>query len=182
MFTRLAVIPILLACCWPARAVEERHGFLVGEVLRVDAAGKTVLIKAADGTEHTLHFLKRTAVHGSESVATGAKDTFHGVKEGTQVAVHYTAKGTVESAEEIDDIGKGGLKESEATVTHVDRGAKTLTVKTANGAEQTYRLTGHAAKDAGAGIAAGTGKTAKVTVYYSEEGGHKVAHFFKRAI
>lgn len=43
-------------------------------------------------------------------------------------------------------------------------------------------MTDNAAKDAGKDIAAGTEKSVKVTVYYSEEGGHKVAHFFKRAI
>ena len=182
MFTRLAVIPIVLACCWPAHAVEERHGFLVGQVLRVDSAGKTVVVKAADGTEHTFHFLKGTAVHGSQAVSAAAKDTFHGVQEGTQVAVHYTAKGTAESADEIDDIGKDGLRKTQCTVDHVDRAARTLTVKTANGAEETYQMSGHAARDAGAGIAAGTGKSARVTVYYSEKGGHKVVHFFKRAI
>ena len=107
---------------------------------------------------------------------------FHGLKEGSQVAVHYTAKGTVETAEEIDDIGKGGLKTTEATASHIDRGAKALTVKTGNGTEETYRLTDSAAKDAGKDITEGAEKSTKVTIYYTEEGGRKLAHFFKRAI
>jgi len=49
------------------------------------------------------------------------------------------------------------------------------------GAEETFRLTGRAARDVGKGIGEGAEKSAKVTVYYTEEAGHKVAHFFKKA-
>jgi hypothetical protein len=151
-------------------------------VIKVDSAAKTVVVKAADGTEHTLHFVKRTTVHGAQDTAVAAKDAFHGVKEGGEVAVHYTAKGAEETAEEVDNIGKDGLKVTEATVSHIDRGAKTLAVKTADGAEVTYRLTDSAAKNAGRDIKDGAEKATKVTVYYTEEGGHKVVHFFKWAI
>ena len=182
MLKRFSVIMILLALCWPAVAIERRHGILVGVVLKTDDAAKTVVVKVADGTEHTFHFVKATAVHGAQETAAGAKDAFHGLKEGSEVAVHYTAKGSVETAEEVDHIGKDGLKVTEATVTHVDRGAKTLAVKTADGTEEVYRMTDSAARDAGKGIGTGAEKSAKVTVYYTEEAGHKVAHFFKKAI
>jgi len=182
MLKTLFVITMLAALTWPALAVEEKHGFLVGEVLKVDSATKTVVVKVADGTEHTFHFIGRTAVHGAQATATGAKDAFHGLKEGSQVAVHYTAKGTQETAEEFDNIGKDGLKASDVTVTHIDRGAKTMAVKTADGTVETFKLTDRAAKDAGKDIAEGTEKSAKVTVYYTDEAGHKVAHFFKKVI
>jgi hypothetical protein len=182
MLRRLSVIMMLMALCWSALAVERGHGFLVGVVLRLDAAAKTVVVKLADGTEHTLHFVKRTTVHGAQDTAAGAKDAFHGLKEGSEVAVHYTAKGTEATAEEIDNIGKDGLKATEATVTRIERGAKTLVVKTTDGSEEVYHMTDSAAKDAGKDIAERTEKAAKVTVYYTEEVGHKVAHFFKKAI
>jgi len=124
----------------------------------------------------------RTAVHGAAGATAGAKDAFHGLKEGSQVAAHYTSKGAVDTADEIDNVGKDGLKTTEVSVTHIDRGAKTLTVKTADGAEETYLLTDNAAKDAGKDVAGGADRSAKTTVYYSEEGGRKIAHFFKRAI
>ncbi len=168
--------------CRPAPGIEERHGILVGEVLKLDGTAKTVAVKAADGTEHTLHFLSRTAVHGTEGTAAGAKDAFHGLKEGSDVAVHYTAKGTDETAQEIDNIGKGGIKAADVTVVHIDRGAKTLVVKTAGGTEETYRLTDNATRDTGKEISEGAGKSGKVTVYYTEEAGRKIAHFFKRAV
>jgi hypothetical protein len=94
--------------------------------------------------------------------------------------VHYSAKGSEETAEEIDHLGDGGLKASEGTVTHLDRGAKTVTIKTADGGENVFRLTDHAAEDAGKDMSEGAEKSAKVTVYYTEQAGHKVAHFFSR--
>lgn len=182
MLKRLSMIVLLMALCSPARAIEQRHGILVGEIVKLDAAAKTLVVKLADGTEHTLHVVKRTTIHGTEATAAGATEAFHGLKQGSHVAVHYTAKGTDETAEEIDNIGDEGLKAMEGTITHLDRGAKTLTVRTADGADETYRLTGSAARDAGTDIAAGTEQSAKVTVYYTEDAGRRVAHFFRRAI
>ena len=182
MLKRFSVIMTLITLCWSAQAIERRHGILVGEVLKLDAATKTAVVKLADGTEHTLHFVKRTAVHGVEGTAAGAEDAFHGLKEGSQVAVHYSAVGTKETAEEIDNVGKDGLKATDATVTHIDRGAKTIAVRTADGAAETYHMTDSAARYAGKDVAAGSEKTARATFYYTEEGGHKVVHFFKRAI
>ncbi len=182
MLRGLSVTLMLLVLGWSAMAVEQRHGVLVGTVLRLDAAAKTVVVKLADGTEHTVHFVGRTTVHGAEAAGVGAQDAFCGLKEGSEIAVHYTAKGTEETADEVDRIGKDGLKATEATVTRVDTGAKTITVKTAGGAEETYRLTGNAAKEVGKGTTNGVERSAKVTVFYTEQAGHKVAHFFKRAV
>jgi flagellar hook-associated protein FlgK len=153
-----------------------------GRVEKIDRTAKTIVVKAKDGTEHTFHFLGRTAVHGTEMAGAAAKESFHGLKEGSGVVVHYTAKGSVETAEEVDHIGEGGLKASEGTVTHLDRGAKTVTIKTADETEQTFRLTDHAAEDAGRDISEGAEKSGKVTVYYTEEAGHKVAYFFSKAL
>jgi hypothetical protein len=153
-----------------------------GTVEKVDSTGKTILVKTADGTEHTFHFVARTAVHGSEEAGAAAKESFHGLKEGSEVVVHYTSTGGKETAEEVDHIGEGGLKETEGTVTHLDRATKTVTVKTADGTEQAFRMTQHAADDAGKDISEGAEKSGKVTVYYTEQAGHKVAHFFSKTL
>ena len=47
--------------------------------------------------------------------------------------------------------------------------------KTAEGGEETYHLTVRASKETGKGL----DKAGKVTVYYTEDAGKKVAHFFK---
>lgn len=178
----LPMLMLALLVCGSALGVERRHGILVGEILKLDAATKTVVVKTADGADHTIHFLSRTAVHGTQATASGASDTFHGLEKGSKVAVHYSAKGTVMTAHEVDNIGKDGLKATDVTVEHIDRATKTMTVKTAHGTRETFHLTDRAARDTGKDLDLGAGKSAKATVYYSEEAGHKVVHFFKRAV
>ncbi|MGA2746425.1 MAG: hypothetical protein ABSE44_17150 [Candidatus Sulfotelmatobacter sp.] len=153
-----------------------------GTITKLDSAAKTAAIKTKDGTESTVKFVDKTTVHGAEATATGGKDAFHGLTEGTEVVAHYTTKGTEKTAVEVDKVGKDGIHEVDGTVTHIDRGAKTMAVKTADGTEETFRLSGHAAADAGKDIAKGSEKSAKVTVYYTEEAGKKTAHFFEKII
>src|SRR5207245_10215144 len=101
-----------------------------GTVNRVDAHTKTFAVKTADGAEHTFHFVRRTSVHGTNATVKGSKDAFHGLKEGSEVAVHYTAKGGRETAEEVDQVGKDGMKMAEGTIWHSDRPATNIAVKT----------------------------------------------------
>ena len=151
-----------------------------GTITKLDSAGKTTVVKTKDGTEHTIKFADKTTVHGVEATATGGKDAFHGLTEGTEVVAHYTTKGTEKTAVEVDKVGKDGIKAVDGTVTHIDRAGKTLAVKAADGTEQMFRLSDHAATDAGKDIAKGSEKSAKVTVYYTEEAGKKTAHFFEK--
>jgi hypothetical protein len=151
-----------------------------GTVEKLNSSSKTVVVKTADGTEHSLHFVAKTTVHGADASAKATEDSWHGLKEGTEVVAHYTTRGTEDTAVEIDKVGKDGMKETDGTVKDIDRGGKTLVVKTADGTEQTFRLTGHATEDAGKDIAKGTEKGSKVTVYYTEDAGKKVAHFFEK--
>lgn len=151
-----------------------------GVVTKVDAAAKTIVVKTKDGTEHTIHFVDNTAVYGAKETAKGAEDAFHGVKEGSEVVAHYTVKGTEKTAVEVDDVGKGGVKTVDGTVTKVGEGGKTVTVKTADGTEHTFEVAGHGTKVAAVDTAKGTEKGAKVTVYYTESAGKKVAHFFQK--
>ena len=169
IFTLLA-LPISL--CLAADVVTAVHG----TVTKIDAGAKTIVVKTKDGTEHTLHFVAKTTVSGTDAAA---KDTFKGLKEGSDVVAHYTVKGTEKTAVEVDRMGKDGLKETEGTVSEIDRGAKTIAVKTADGTVQTFKMADHATEDAGKDIAKGAEKTAKVTVYYTEDAGKKVAHWFE---
>jgi hypothetical protein len=54
-----------------------------------------------------------------------------------------------------------------------------MTIKIADGTEQTYRLSEHATEDAGRETEDTAKESAHAIVYYSEEAGRKVAHFFK---
>jgi hypothetical protein len=174
---RASVVLLLLsAFSWAAQDVVSA---VHGTITKLDSATKTAVVKTKDGGENTIKFADKTTVHGAEATATGTKDAFHGLTEGTEVVAHYTTKGTEKTAVEIDKVGKDGIKSVDGTVTHIDRAGKTLGVKAADGTEDTFRLTDHAVADAGKGIAKGSEKSAKVTVYYTEEAGKKIAHFFE---
>jgi hypothetical protein len=152
-----------------------------GTVKKIDSGTKTLVVETKDGTEHTFHYAGDVTVHGAKDTERGAVDAAHGVAEGSKVAVHYTSVGGKDTAHEIDKIGDDGLKTTDGTVSHIDRGAKTIAVKTADGTEETFRLTDRAAKDTGKDVAEGADKSAKVTVYYTEKAGTKTAHFIKSA-
>jgi hypothetical protein len=153
-----------------------------GTIEKIDRPAKTIVVRATDGTEHTFHFVARTTVHGTRMAAATGKESFHGLKEAGHVVVHHTAKGSEETAEEVDQLGGGGLKSAEGTVTHLDRGAKTVTIKTTDRTDQVFRLTDRAAEDAGKNVSEGAEESAKVTVYYTERAGRKVAHFFRKSL
>lgn len=164
----------------PAVADEDVVNAVHGTVTKVDAGAKTIAVKTADGTEHTLHFVDKTTVHGVDATAAGAKDTFHGITEGSEVVAHYTAKGAEETAVEVDKVGKGGLHAVDGTVTHVSEDGKTVVVKAADGTEHTFRVAGRDTVVSAKDVGKGTEKGAKVTVYYTESAGKKVAHFFEK--
>jgi Cu/Ag efflux protein CusF len=163
-----------------AHADEDVVSAVHGTIKKVDSAAKTIAITSSDGTEHVLHFVDRTAVHGARDTAEAGKNSWHGLKEGSEVVAHYTRRGSEETAVEIDKVGKDGLKSMDGTIKDFDRGGKMMVVRTGDGIESTFRLSDHAAEDAGKEIARGTEKGAKVTVYYSEDGGKKIAHYFEK--
>jgi hypothetical protein len=174
---RQLLTPVLATTllAFTAFAADDVASAVLGTVKTVDKATKTAVVKTGEGTEHTFRFVGHTVAHGAEATAKGSKDAFSTMKEGDEVVVHYTVKGTEKTAEEVDHVGKDGLHASEVTIKSVDRGAKTVAVKTADGADETYHLAGRAAKETGKGAE----KAGKATVYYTEEGGKKVVHFFK---
>src|SRR5580698_11562691 len=173
----LAVASLFLL---PARADEDVVTAVHGTITKVDEASKTILVKSADGAEHTFHFVAKTTVHGAKATATGAKDSFHGLTEGSEGVAHYTAKGAEETAVEVDKVGKEGMHAVDGTVTHVSEDGKTVVVKAADGTDHTFHVVGHDTVISAQDIGKGTEKGAKVTVYYTETAGKKVAHFFEK--
>src|SRR6202035_4282969 len=103
-FVRSGILLGLLALT--GLAADDVASAVAGTVKAVDKGTKTVVVKTADGTEHTFHFVGKTVAHGAEATAAGSKDAFMSMKEGDEVVVHYTVKGTVKTAREVDHIGK----------------------------------------------------------------------------
>lgn len=159
---------LLAVICMAQDLVSVVHG----TVTKVDSATKTVVVKSADGTEHTIKITGETTYKGT-------KEDFDGIKEGTEVVARTTGKGAKETGVEIGKVGKDSLKVTKGTITKIDEGTKTVVVKTADGTEKTFGYTGDAVKDVGKALGKGSEKSAKVTVYYTEESGKKIAHFFR---
>jgi tetrahydrodipicolinate N-succinyltransferase len=159
------------------RAADDVATAIHGVITKADSASRTIVVKTKEGTEHTFHFVDKTVVHGTEA---GAKDSFKGLKEGSEVAVHYTVKGSEKTASEVDNIGKDGIKAVDGTVEKVGDDGKTVTVKTADGTDHVFTVAGRDTASAAKDLGKGTEKAGHVTVYYTEEGGKKVAHFFQK--
>jgi hypothetical protein len=148
-----------------------------GTVKNIDGTTRTAVVTTDNGTEEVVSFTEKTVVHGTAPGATGA---FHGLREGSEVVVHVTGSGSKKTAVEVDAIGKDGMKAVDGTVSKVGAGGKTVVITLADGTEQTFETTGRAAAEIASSTAGGTEKVGKVTVHYTEGGGKKVAHFFKK--
>lgn len=151
-------------------AAQDLVSIIHGTIKKVDKTTKTIVVKSADGTEHTIK------IAGDDTVK-GTKDGFDGLKQGTEVVARTTGKGVDESAVEVGKVSKDGFKDTKGTVEKFDKDTKTLVVKSADGTEKTFEMTDDAVKDAGKATGKGIAKGTKVTVYYTEEGGKKTAHF-----
>ena len=130
-------------------------------------AANKIVVETEDGIEHIYDAAKGVVVHGG-------KDPLSDLKPGTTVIIHYTADNTVQ---EIDRVDAGGLSTTEGMATKIDRGKKEITVRYDNGKIEKLKLTDRAAADVGKNI----GEDTRIVVYYSDEAGGKVTHYFKSA-
>jgi Cu/Ag efflux protein CusF len=153
---------------------------LAGELRKVDQVGKTIVVKTATGTEEVLRFTEQTTVRGLKE---GAKVSELAGKEGTHLVVHYSEEGAEKVARVINHVGKEALEVTEGTIVRFDRAGRTLVVKTAGGVEETFRLTDRVTIESGKRIVrfadASFREGERVTVHYTEEAGHKIAHLLK---
>jgi hypothetical protein len=150
---------------------------LEGTMKKFYRAANVVIVTTIDGVEHMYHFAKDLVVHGGKGSGIGALD---GLREGSTVVVHYTVQGTEQAAREIDLIGAEGLEVTEGIVTRVDRGRRQITVRYDSGKTEVFRLTERATAETTQTLDQAAPSGTKVVIYYSDEHGQKVAHFFRR--
>jgi hypothetical protein len=129
-------------------------------------AANKIVVTAEDGVEHVYAAAEGVVVHGG-------KDPLSDLKPGTTVVIHYTADNPVQ---EIDRVDAGGLSTTEGMATKIDRGKREITIRYDNGTIETLKLTDRAAAD----VAKNIGPDARIVVYYSDEAGGKVTHYFKK--
>jgi len=105
---------LVATVAWQAAVAEDVVHAVSGIVKSVDKGSKTMVVKAADGTEQTIKWTDQTTVKGvdasGKAVAAGSVDTYDGMKEGAKVSVKYTEKGGQKTAVAIKDASKATAK------------------------------------------------------------------------
>ncbi len=117
------VFVLAMVVAWQGAWAQDVVHAVSGIVKHVDKDSKTVVVKAADGTEHTIKYTDQTVVKG-------AKDTGKGVEKGAD----DTGKGVEKGA---DDTGKGVEKGSVDTYLDARVGTKVTVKYTEKGGEKT---------------------------------------------
>jgi hypothetical protein len=171
----IALAVLASAFCMAQDVVEAVHGI----VTKIDLASKTMVVKTKDGVEHTFHYVDKTVVKGADAAAAAAKEGFKGVKEGSEVVVQTAKKGSVDTADRIDVLSKDTARTVNGTLMKVGKGGKDLTIKTADGTQETFKTAGKGIADTAEELSKKTQQGAKITVIYTEDAGKKIAHFFE---
>lgn len=130
------VFVLAIAFAWQSAGAEDVAHAVSGIVKSVDKDTKTVVVKADDGTEHTIKYTDQTVVKGAKGTAKGVEkgatdagtdaekgtkdagkgvekgsvDTYMSAKVGTRVTVKYTEKGGEETAVGVKDASKATAK------------------------------------------------------------------------
>src|SRR5271168_3519300 len=113
LFAALIALTITIGL-FNAVAQDDVFHIVKGVVKSVDKDTKTIVVKTADGTEHTIKYTDSTVVKGSKDVAKGTEtasvDTYLAAKTGTEVSVKYTEKAGEKTAVGIKDASKATAK------------------------------------------------------------------------
>ena len=103
---RIAVLAAIVftAVAWQTASADEDLVHIVkGTVKSVDKDSKTIVVKTADGTEHTIKWTDKTTMEGG-------KDVGEGVAEGSKVTVKYTEKAGEKTAVGVKTAAKATAK------------------------------------------------------------------------
>lgn len=113
--TLLAGMFVLVAAFgWQSALASDVFKDIKGVVQSIDKGTKTMVVKAADGTEHTIKWTSDTTVEATKDagkgIAKGSMDTYDGLKTGTKVSVKYTEKAGEKTAVAVKDASKATAK------------------------------------------------------------------------
>ena len=111
--TLLVAVALVLTsgACQRASADEDLVHIVKGTVKSVDKDSKTMVVKTAVGTEHTIKWTDKTTMEG-------AKATGEGIAEGSKVSVKYTEKAGEKTAVGIKAAAKATAKAVECHERH----------------------------------------------------------------
>ncbi len=180
MKQRNTLIPAILNCALvlalvSTAAVAAVEHVVTGTVKDIDRAGHKVIVETADGTEATFRLGGRAAGHMPSDVAKGS---------------HVVVRSTGESAEKtivsIAKLGEETPHAAKGTVVGADKAVGSVVIETDKGARETFHLAGRGFFDSGKGVERASARSIRtgehVSVEYTERGGRKVAHVFRRIV
>jgi inorganic pyrophosphatase len=115
---RSVLLTVLLVCvailAWQAAVAKDIVHAVSGVVKSIDKTSKTLVVKAGDGTEHTIKWTDKTTVKGAKETAKGTEaasmETYNGLKEGSKVSVKYTENAGEKTAVAVKDASKATAK------------------------------------------------------------------------
>jgi len=99
----VAIVAVLTFGAGQRISAQDVVHILKGVVKSVDKDSKTMVVKTADGTEHTIKWTDKTTVDGGKEIG---KD----IGEGSKVSVKYTEKAGEKTAVGVKDAGKATAK------------------------------------------------------------------------
>ncbi|HYB76902.1 MAG TPA: hypothetical protein VEE85_01765 [Candidatus Bathyarchaeia archaeon] len=102
-FAGFCLLAFVAVTAWQAATADEFTHEISGFVKHVDNAAKTMVVKAGDGTEHTIKWTGKTTWEGG-------KEAGKGVEEGAKVSVKYTEKGGEKTAVGVKHLAKDVAK------------------------------------------------------------------------
>jgi hypothetical protein len=179
-----AVFAIGLALIPPANVLAQSRPplqepiALEGTIKQFYKAANVIIVTTMDGVEHVYHFTKDLIVHGGKKPGV---DALEGLREGTMIVVHRHVSGPEAPLAEIDLVGDEGLKITEGVVVDINRRKQEIKIKYADGTIETLKMTARAAAEGDPRLGGSEGTFARIVVYYSDEAGHKVAHYVRKA-
>jgi hypothetical protein len=179
LVTALLALTLGGAVAVPAQSPPPVQGTMAleGTMKKLYRGVNVIIVTTMDGVEHAYHFTKDLVVHGGK---TPGVDALEGLREGSTVVIHYTAGRGGPLAQEVDRVGDEGLYVAEGRVTRLERGRKQISIAYDNGAADVFELTDRAASEALNEDARTAVGPDRVVIYYRDENGRKIVHFFKK--
>ena len=143
-----------------------------GTIDAVSPQGQSLSVTTTDGTTQFFRLLEKIFVPSKA----GTDDELSGLRRGMKVAVHYSGTGQSATAQEIDRLDGDGLLETEGRVISIDREHGEIKVRLDNNRTETLKLSNRVSRSVGKN----TKPNARVIVYYTDNKGVKVVHYFKQ--
>jgi hypothetical protein len=186
-----------------AADAQNTYDMVSGAIQKVDDAARTLSVKTKQGAETVVDVTEKTVKYGTKAVKEGtqavvqhtthgAKKTAHAIKTVGKDTVHTLSgvvtkidlqaqTATVKTADGVEHVltlaKDGVISAGHAVGTTAEQGGKVAGKKASAAGE----ATADAARQAADYLAQAAKSGAKVTVYYTDKAGKKIAHAFQDA-